>query len=581
MNDGGSPIQAFWIYRGPTPGSLSFLGAVGPVLSFPDLGVTNGATYFYAVSGVNAIGEGALSDVTSATPAAAPAAPRSLQATADVERAALLWLPPLSDGGSPVTSYRLYRGTAPGSLAALAEIASGTSFTDAPLGAGVTYYYEVTAVNARGEGPASSQVSVTPFAPGDTTAPDLVITSPSTDLTRQSQVTVAGWTEVGATVTVNGGPVAVAGDGTFSIPVPLVEGANTILVTATDPSANSRSATISITMDSTPPSLSVTGPTAGAWINTNVVRVTGTASDTGSSLAQISVDGVVLIPTSPWTANLAMLDGAHTITVTATDRAGNTATSTVTITVDTVPPPLSLSSPTTDLTTAGTATVAGTTEAGAQVAVNGVPVSVSGSGTFSTSVTLTEGANGISVTATDAAGNVATIARSVTRDSTPPAITLIAPANGASTNVSTIVVSGTTEPGARLVVNGIAVAVAVDGTFNAVVSLSQGTNAIVATATDAAGNSRSASVSVTYTNPVSSLEQQLHDLQQQLQDTKDKLTQTNQALQDSQTASAAANASVGALGTELILGLVAVIVILAVLQLLLFRKMQAKPPSTT
>ncbi len=50
---------------------------------------------------------------------------------------------------------------------------------------------------------------------------------------------VQGTTEPGATVTVNGEPVDVAGDGTFKKTVALTrEGWNTIVIRATDPAGN-------------------------------------------------------------------------------------------------------------------------------------------------------------------------------------------------------------------------------------------------------------------------------------------------------------------------------------------------------
>jgi len=76
---------------------------------------------------------------------------------------------------------------------------------------------------------------------------------------------------------------------------------------------------------------------------------------------------------------------------------------------DVTPPTLALTSPSTVTTTnASMVNVAGTTEPGASVMVNGVQAYVSPTGTFSVDVALREGNNTITVSATDASGNAAT-----------------------------------------------------------------------------------------------------------------------------------------------------------------------------
>jgi hypothetical protein len=67
--DGGSPITGYKIYRGESPGGEALLASVGTVTSFADSGLTNGTTYYYKVSAVNAVNEGPLSNEASATPA--------------------------------------------------------------------------------------------------------------------------------------------------------------------------------------------------------------------------------------------------------------------------------------------------------------------------------------------------------------------------------------------------------------------------------------------------------------------------------------------------------------------------------
>ncbi len=67
-----------------------------------------------------------------------------------------------------MTGYNIYQGTTAGgesSTPVNSSPVTGTSYTVTGLADGTTYYYEVTAVNAEGEGPASNEASATPVAP--------------------------------------------------------------------------------------------------------------------------------------------------------------------------------------------------------------------------------------------------------------------------------------------------------------------------------------------------------------------------------------------------------------------------------
>jgi hypothetical protein len=75
----------------------------------------------------------------------------------------LSWDEPHSDGGMPITNYRIYRGTSPGNEIFLAEIGNTTSFIDTDYSKGVNYYYKITAVNGVGEGPFSEEISIYPL----------------------------------------------------------------------------------------------------------------------------------------------------------------------------------------------------------------------------------------------------------------------------------------------------------------------------------------------------------------------------------------------------------------------------------
>ena len=165
LSDGGSPITNYRIHRGSFSGGETFLVEIGNVLTYADMGVTNGQTYYYKVSAKSALGEGALSAEMSATPATVPTAPTGLIAISGDSYAKLTWNLPTFEGGSPITNYRIHRGVSSGSETFLVEIGDLLHYNDTGVTNGVTYYYQVSAKNVAGEGPLSNEVSATPRGP--------------------------------------------------------------------------------------------------------------------------------------------------------------------------------------------------------------------------------------------------------------------------------------------------------------------------------------------------------------------------------------------------------------------------------
>lgn len=123
-------------------------------------------------------------------------------------------------------------------------------------------------------------------------------------------------------------------------------------------------------------------------------------------------------------------DGSNSISLQVTDNDGNVSDeATVTFIISTAAPTLNVSTPTENLiTNSGTVTVSGTAAAGsdavtlAEVTVNGEAVEVEEDGSFSKEVSLTEGANTITVIAKDNLGKTTTVTRHVTLDTKAPVI---------------------------------------------------------------------------------------------------------------------------------------------------------------
>ena len=130
--------------------------------NYTDGQAANFATYFYVASAVNSAGESADSAQVSATPFGSPPAPGALSATCTNYPPVLVsWL-----GVFGATGYNVKRATSSGgpytTIASLGATPNlSMSFSDATASAGGTYYYVVSALNAGGESPNSSQASAT------------------------------------------------------------------------------------------------------------------------------------------------------------------------------------------------------------------------------------------------------------------------------------------------------------------------------------------------------------------------------------------------------------------------------------
>jgi titin len=183
-SDGGASITSYKVYRSSTVnGTYADLGiGTSTALYYVNTGLTRATTYYYKVSAVNSAGEGnQTSEYHATTNANVPDAPTSLSAEAENSTVIhLWWIAPADNGGSAVTSYKLYRYSDAGYTDLLHTTTGLTAAEawDTGLTGSTTYYYKVAAVNAVGEGAKSSgQGCLTDEPPPD--APTVEIFGPS------------------------------------------------------------------------------------------------------------------------------------------------------------------------------------------------------------------------------------------------------------------------------------------------------------------------------------------------------------------------------------------------------------------
>jgi hypothetical protein len=245
------------------------------------------------------------------------------------------------------------------------------------------------------------------------------------------------------------------------------------------------------------PTVAITSPPDGSYSRTAIVQVTGQA---GGSATSVSVNGqaATLLQGGAFTAQVTLSPGVTSIVAVAADAAGNQATATIGVILDTTPPSVTLTSPLPGaITNQPQVKVFGSAlddHGVASLTVAGQAVALAGS-QFSTTVELAAGTNPITVTATDLAGNTQTVSVTVTRFSVP-VVSISAPADLSYVNATTVTVSGTATGATSLSVNGVAAALSGAGFTATGVPLIEGGNTLTATATDGQGHVGIASINV-------------------------------------------------------------------------------------
>ena len=121
----------------------------------------------------------------------------------------------------------------------------------------------------------------------------------------------------------------------------LKDGKHTISITATDNDGNTSAAkTSTFTVDTVPPTLSITAPADKLITNKSTVTVTGKTDDATSKPVTVTINGtaVTVEADGTFSKDVTLVNGSNTITIIAKDKAGKTTTVVRTVTLDTAAP---------------------------------------------------------------------------------------------------------------------------------------------------------------------------------------------------------------------------------------------------
>jgi len=285
------------------------------------------------------------------------------------------------------------------------------------------------------------------------------------------------------------------------------------------------------TVGTTQPVVTILSPTSGNTLNTKSttidlegVAVSDTALSNVTWLNQTTGDTQSCSGTAYWTGSgIRLQAGSNTIVVTATDTAGHTGSATLTVvnSSDSVPPSISISTVPSSVydqsvTIIGTASDNAGIDRVTWVNNKGGQGICSGTNSWNATVLLAIGANTITMTAYDTAGNSTNASIVITRlaDNVPPAVTITLPTTDPSyeSSVGSISISGTASDNVGVsevrwsntsVPNQSGVC---NGTTNwsvGSIPLQLGANVIVITAFDVNGNSNTDTLTVNFTDKVS------------------------------------------------------------------------------
>lgn len=159
----------------------------------------------------------------------------------------------------------------------------------------------------------------------------------------------AGWNNSNVTVNFSCGD-SLSGVAVCPAPVTVsAEGVNQVSGTAIDKAGNSSQTAAFVSIDTTPPALSISSPANGSSVSSSPLTVSGSVSDAVSGVATVTCDGAPgTFSGGQFSCSVTLGSNSNTVQVTAADAAGNSASASVSVNYSdpsTTPPPPTLNPP--------------------------------------------------------------------------------------------------------------------------------------------------------------------------------------------------------------------------------------------
>lgn len=365
----------------------------------------------------------------------------------------------------------------------------------------ITAYASDAIGNQSATASAAITVDTTPSTVGATPAGGVYRSAQSIALTANEQ-TVIYYTLDGSTPT-----TSVA---RYSQPIYITSSA-TLKYFSRDLAGNpSEIRTENYVIDTTPPVLTISTLSDGAYTNSDTLNIAGTVTD-NSGLAGITVNntGIQVNPDGSFSYVLLLKNGINNIAVAATDSVGNMAVDTRAVTLDQTAPVLTVTTPADNSKTGKMLLeVSGVVDKTASVTVrirDVVQSALMDGGSFSATLVLEPGYNTIEITAVDLAGNRTSSKRTLVFDDQVPSLAVTTPNQDTRTNQRSLTIKGTVHDALTAV--GVTInkddeiftPPVIDGTFEQMVNFTaEKTYNIIVKATNEVGTSASVQRNVIY-----------------------------------------------------------------------------------